>query len=116
MGRNYPVYGSHAYAEGHFIHVGIQCFLVLETSHHRLILCVKDSTHTTDQLIVLSDLGVFQHSYPSGKQDKGDDAYFQLLDRNRKSPALQWVQLWPIGFPILTDHKILPYPLLNRRV
>jgi hypothetical protein len=56
MGRNYPVYGSHAYAEGHFIHVGIQCFLVLETSHHRLILCVKDSTHTTDQLIVLSDL------------------------------------------------------------
>lgn len=87
MGRNYPVYGSHAYAEGHFIHVGIQCFLVLETSHHRLILCVKDSTHTMDQLIVLSDLGVFQHSYPSGKQDKGDDAYFPTFRQEQKEPS-----------------------------
>lgn len=87
MGRNYPVYGSHAYAEGHFIHVGIQCFLVLETRHHRLVLCVESGTHTADQFIALSDLGIFQHSYSSNKQDKGNDAYFQLLDRNRKSPS-----------------------------
>ena len=38
-----------------------------------MILCVKDSTHTADQFIALSDLGVFQHSYSSNKQDKGDD-------------------------------------------
>lgn len=86
MGRNYPVYGSHAYAEGHFIHVGIQCFLVLETRHHRLVLCVESGTHTADQFIALSDLGVFQHSYSSNKQDKGNDAYFPTFRQEQKEP------------------------------
>ena len=75
----------------------IQCFLVLETRHHRLVLCVESGTHTADQFIALSDLGIFQHSYSSNKQDKGMYAYFQLLDRNRKSPSPAMVLLWPIG-------------------
>ena len=75
----------------------IQCFLVLETRHHRLVLCVESGTHTADQFIALSDLGIFQHSYSSNKQDKGMMPIFQLLDRNRKSPSPAMVLLWPIG-------------------
>ena len=85
MGRNYPSMAPMPMPKA-FHPCRHSVLLVLETSHHRLILCVKDSTHTTDQLIVLSDLGVFQHSYPSGKQDKGDDAYFPTFRQEQKEP------------------------------
>ena len=94
----------------------IQCFLVLETRHHRLVLCVESGTHTADQLLLSPILVYFSIPTPPTSRIKEMMPIFQLLDRNRKEPQLQWVLLWPIGFPILTDHKILPYPLLNRRV
>lgn len=87
MGRNYPVYGSHAYAEGHFIHVGIQCFLVLETRHHRLVLCVESGTHTADQLLLSPILVYFSIPTPPTSRIKEMMPIFQLLDRNRKSPS-----------------------------
>lgn len=94
----------------------IQCFLVLETRHHRLVLCVESGTHTADQFIALSDLGIFQHSYSSNKQDKGNDAYFPTFRQEQKEPQPCNGTAMADRFPILTDHKILPYPLLNRRV
>ena len=79
MGRHHSVYGSHTYAERHFVHIGIQRFLVLKTCHHRLVFSVEGSTHTPDQFIIFSDLGVFQHSYASKKQNEGNDAYFPIF-------------------------------------
>ena len=85
MGRNYPVYGSHAYAEGHFIHVAFSAFWFSKRA-----IIDWSSVSKAERIRRINycslDLGVFQHSYSSNKQDKGNDAYFPTFRQEQKEP------------------------------